>query len=256
MGMDSRMISAIERLSVIEAGQLLHDGTSEMCGAFPVIITMEVARRHGANLGVLYNYANSGDSLDGKEHVVGYASMGLYKSPLSEQEKQELLAVAKKVITGYVMNGKEPEIAVNNPKFKTDGAVFVTIRKKNALRGCIGDVQAHRPLYQSVIKNAIAACSADPRFPPMTEKELKDIDIEISILSPMNPVKDIKDIQVGKHGLVIRKGSQSGLLLPQVATEQGWNRETFLKNICAKAGLPENAWRDAELYTFSAEVIR
>ena len=254
--MDSRLISAIERLSVMDAGQLLQDGRSEMCGAFPVIITMEIARRQGANLGVLFKYANSGDALDGKEHVVGYASIGLYKNPLTEKEKKDLLALAGKAINDYVRNGKAPEIEVNNQKYNSDGAVFVTIKKNGSLRGCIGHVQAIMPLYQSVIKNAIAACSGDPRFPPMTEKELKDIDIEISILSPMNPVKDIKDIQIGKHGLVIRKGVHSGLLLPQVAGELGWDRDTYLKNLCAKAGLPEYAWKDAELYTFTAEIIK
>jgi uncharacterized protein (TIGR00296 family) len=90
----------------------------------------------------------------------------------------------------------------------------------------------------------------------MTKEELKDIDIEISILSPLNPVKDIKDIQIGKHGLVIRKGVHSGLLLPQVAGEQGWDRDAYLKNLCTKAGLPEYAWRDAELYSFTAEIIK
>jgi hypothetical protein len=254
--MDSRMISAIERLSVIDAGQLLQDGRSEMCGAFPVIIAMEVSRRYGANLGALFKYANSGDVTDEKDKVVGYASIGLYKNPLTEGERKDLLALAKKAITDYVTNGKAPEIEVNNQKYKSDGAVFVTIKKNGSLRGCIGHVQAIMPLYQSVIKNAIAACSGDPRFPPMTEEELKDIDLEISILSPLNPVKDIKDIQIGKHGLVIRKGVHSGLLLPQVAGELGWDRDAFLKNLCAKAGLPEYAWRDAELYLFTAEIIK
>jgi MEMO1 family protein len=254
--MDSKIISAIERLSVMDAGQLLQDGRSEMCGAVPVIIAIEAARRYGANLGVLFKYANSGDVTNEKDRVVGYASIGLYKSPLTEQEKKDLLALAGKAITDYVRNGKTPEIEVNNQKYKSDGAVFVTIKKNGSLRGCIGHVQAIMPLYQSVIKNAIAASSGDPRFPPMTKEELKDIDIEISILSPLNPVKDIKDIQVGKHGLVIRKGGHSGLLLPQVAGEQGWDRDAYLKNLCAKAGLPEYAWRDAELYTFTAEIIK
>ncbi len=254
--MDSRIISAIERLSVTDAGHLLENGESEMCGTFPVIIAEEVAKRHGATLGVLFNYANSGDVTNEKDRVVGYASIGLYKNPLTEEEKKELLALAKRAITDYVSNGKTPEGEIKNQKFKSDGAVFVTIKKKGSLRGCIGHTQPVMPLYQSVIKNALAACSGDPRFPPMTKDELKDIDIEISILSPLNQLKNIKDIQVGKHGLVIRKGMQSGLLLPQVATELGWDRETFLKHLCSKAGLPETAWKDAELYTFTAEIIR
>jgi uncharacterized protein (TIGR00296 family) len=90
----------------------------------------------------------------------------------------------------------------------------------------------------------------------MTMDEIGDIDVEISILSPMMPMKNVKDIQVGRHGLVIRKGTQSGLLLPQVAMENGWDRETFLEQLCAKAGLPKSAWMDSELYAFTAEIIK
>lgn len=254
--MDSRIISAVEKLSVMDAGQLLKNGESEMCGAFPVIIAMEVAKRYGATHGVLFNYANSGDVTNEKDRVVGYASIGLYKSPYTAEEKKELLTLARKAIFEHVTNGKAPEVEMKNQKFKSDGAVFVTIKKNGSLRGCIGHVQPVMSLYQSVIKNAIAACSSDPRFPPMTKEELKDIDIEISILSPLNQLKNVTDIQVGKHGLVIRKGMQSGLLLPQVATELGWDRETFLKHLCGKAGLPETAWKDAELYIFTAEIIK
>jgi len=254
--MDSKIISAAERLAVIDAGQLLQDGRSEMCGAYPVIIAIEAARRYGANLGILFKYANSGDVTNEKDRVVGYASIGFFKSPLTGDEKKELLSLANKAVTDYVTNGKAPEVDVQNRKFKTDGAVFVTIKKNGALRGCIGHVQPVMSLYKSVINNAIAASSGDPRFPPMTKDELKNIEIEISVLSPLQKIKDVKDIQVGKHGLVIRKSTQSGLLLPQVATELKWDRDTFLKNLCAKAGLPENAWRDADLYTFTAEIIR
>jgi len=254
--MDSKLISAIERLSVMNAGELVQTGKSEMCGSIPVIIAMEVAKRHGANLGVLFNYANSGDVTQEKDKVVGYASMGLIRSPYTDVEKKELLSIARNAITEFVTDKKTIEVDMKNPKLRSDGAVFVTIKEKGSLRGCIGHVQAIMPLYQSVIKNAIAASSSDPRFPPMTKDELQDIEIEISILSPMQKLKDVKNIQIGKHGLVIRKGSQSGLLLPQVPIEQGWDRQTFLKQICAKAGLPEYAWKDAELYTFTAEIIK
>jgi len=256
MDMDSKIIAAIEKLSLMNAGELVQSGESEMCGAVPVIIAMEVAKRHGANTGILFNYANSGDVTKEKDRVVGYASIGLFRSPYTNEEKKELLSIARNAVTEYVTSRKAIELDIKNPKLRTDGAVFVTIKEKGSLRGCIGHVQATMPLYQSVIKNAIAASSSDPRFPPMTKDELQDIELEISILSPMQRLKDVKNIQVGKHGLVIRKGSQSGLLLPQVATEQGWDRQTFLKHICLKAGLPEYAWKDAELYTFTAEIIK
>lgn len=254
--MDSKLISAIESLSVINAGELVQSGKSEMCAAVSVIITMEVAKRHGANLGVLFNYANSGDVTQEKDRVVGYASLGLYSSPYADNEKKELLSLARRAISEYVVDKKVIEVEMKNPKLKTDGAVFVTIKEHGSLRGCIGHVQAIMPLYQSVIRNAVAASSSDPRFPPLIKEELKDIEIEISVLSSMKRVKDFKEIEVGKHGLLIRKDARSGLLLPQVPIEQGWDRETFLRQICAKAGLPEYAWKNADLYTFTAEIIK
>lgn len=254
--MDGKVIAAIERLSASDTWELLRTGKAELCGGFPVIIVMETAKRSGANLGVVFRYANSGDVTGEKDKVVGYASIGLYKSPYTEDEKKELLTLARKAITEYVTNGKTLETEIKNPKFKTDGAVFVTIKENGSLRGCIGHIQAVMPLYQSIIKNAVAACSSDPRFPPMKREELKDMDIEISILSPFVPLKDVKDIQVGKHGLYITKGMQSGLLLPQVATEFGWDRDEFLEHLCVKAGLPKDAWKDAELYAFTAEILR
>ena len=254
--MDGKIISAVQRLSPKDTIELLRSGKSEMCGGVPVIIAMEVARRSGANLGVVFKQANSGDVTGEKDKVVGYASIGLYKSPYTEEEKKELLALARKAITEYVTNGKSPETEVKNQKFKTDGAVFVTIKENGSLRGCIGHIQAIMPLYQSIMRNAVAACSSDPRFPPMKKEELKDMEIEISILSPFMSLKDVKDIQVGKHGLYIIKDNQTGLLLPQVATEFGWNRDEFLENVCMKAGLPKDAWKDAELYTFTAEILK
>ena len=254
--MDNKIISAIERLSTKDAIELLKSGKSEMCGEVPVIIAMEVARRSGANLGVVFKQANSGDVTGEKDKVVGYASIGLYKSLYTEAEKKELLTIARNAVTEYVTNRKNPEIEIKNPKFKTDGAVFVTIKENGSLRGCIGHIQAIMPLYQSIIKNAVAACSSDPRFPPMKKEELKDMDIEISILSPFMPLKDVKDIQVGKHGLYIIKDYQNGLLLPQVASEFRWNRDEFLEHVCMKAGLPKDAWKDAELYTFTAEILK
>lgn len=254
--MDSKVIATVERLSVIDTERLLRTGEAELCGGYPVLIALEVARRAGANMGVLLNYANSGDVTGDRSKVVGYASIGLYKSPLTEEEKRELLNLARNAISEYVTNGKVPEVEMKNPKLKADGAVFVTVKRNGSLRGCIGHIQPTMPLYQSVIKNAIAACSSDRRFPPMKKDELKDMDVEVSVLSPLEPLKDVRNIQVGKHGLIIVKGMQSGLLLPQVATEFGWDRETFLEHLCSKAGLPKDSWKDAELYTFTAEIIK
>jgi len=254
--MDGKIISAIERLSAGDTAKLLQNGQSELCGVYPVLITMEIARRAGAGYGMLFNYANSGDVTNEKEKVVGYASMGFISNPLSEKEKKELLTMAKDTIEEYVSSGRVAERNIQNPQFKADGAVFVTIKKNGALRGCIGNIQPVMSLSQSVIKNAIAASSSDPRFPPVRKEELKDIEVEVSILSPLLPLKDTRGIQIGKHGLVIRKGERSGIFLPQVATEFGWDRDTFLEQLCVKAGLPKSAWKDAELHIFTAEVIK
>ncbi|MEW6417475.1 MAG: AmmeMemoRadiSam system protein B [Nitrospirota bacterium] len=254
--MDGKAIASVERLSVMDTERLLRTGEAELCGGYPVLIATEAVRRAGANMGVLLKYANSGDVTNDRNRVVGYASIGLYKSLLTEKEKKELLGLARNTITEYVTNGKVSEIEMKNPKLKADGAVFVTIKRNGLLRGCIGHIQPIMPLYQSVIKNAVAACSSDLRFTPMKKDELNDMDVEVSVLSPLEPLKDVKNVQVGKHGLVIVKGMQSGLLLPQVAQELGWDRGTFLEQICAKAGLPRGAWKDADLYTFTAEIIK
>jgi len=256
MAMDGKIISAIERLSAGDTARLLQSGQAELCGVYPVLITMEIARRAGADYGTLFRYANSGDVTNEKERVVGYSSIGFISSPLSDKEKKELLTLARDTIEEYVSSGRVAERNIQNPQFKADGAVFVTIKKNGALRGCIGHVQPVMALYQSVIKNAVAASSSDQRFPPVRKEELKDIEVEVSVLSPLLPLKDVRNIQVGKHGLVIRKGDRSGILLPQVAAEFGWDRDTFIEMVCMKAGLPKNAWKDAELHIFTAEVIK
>ncbi len=253
--MDNKVISAIERLSLKDTENLLRKGEGEFCGGYSLIIAIEAARMAGANIGMTFKYANSGDITGDKERVVGYASIGLFKEPLTDEEKKELISLARETIQEYVTKRQVIDKETRNPKFKTDGAVFVTIKEKGQLRGCIGHVQPHMPLYRSVIENSIAASSEDPRFMPVTKDELKDLDIEITLLSPLLPVNNINNIIIGKHGLVISKYGHSGILLPQVPVEFGWDRDTFLKQICYKAGLPPDAWKDAELYYFTAEII-
>jgi len=135
-------------------------------------------------------------------------------------------------------------------------AAFVTIRRGDELRGCIGHVEADRPLADVVARAAAAAALEDPRFPPVTVAELDEISVEISVLGPMRRVTDLSTIEVGRHGLVVQSGSKRGLLLPQVPTEWGWDRDTFLDQLCLKAGLPRGAWRaGAEILCFEAEVF-
>ena len=139
---------------------------------------------------------------------------------------------------------------------ETAGAAFVTIHIKGALRGCIGQLGPNEPLPRVVRDCAIAACSADPRFDPVTPAELWELEIEVSLLGPLEPVASPEDVEIGRHGLVVEQGRQRGLLLPQVATEWKWDREVFLSQTCHKAGLARDAWmRGATLWRFEAEVF-
>jgi AmmeMemoRadiSam system protein A len=176
---------------------------------------------------------------------------------LNDDERQTLLKIARTTID-YVVQGKRPpEFKVETPILTEHRGAFVTIHKHNALRGCIGYVQAFKPLYLTVSEMAEAASLRDPRFFPVTPAEVADIDIEISVLTPIREIQDVNEIQVGKHGIIIERDNQSGLLLPQVATEYGWDRETFLDHTCRKAGLPKRCWKeqDTVIKVFAAEVF-
>lgn len=255
--MDMKTIDAIERMSIEDVQKYLMTGEGEMCGGYPVLYTMSVARNLGATNGVLYKYANSGDVTGDRDRVVGYAAIGLYDSPLSEAGKSRLLELARNTIHNYVTGGSTPDYEINDKRLKANGSTFVTIKTgKGMLRGCMGNIQPNMPLYHSVIMNAVNACSRDPRFMPMKEDELKGIDIEVTVLSPMERIIDTDEIEIGRHGLYIIKDNHSGILLPQVPVEFGWDRSTFLKQVCKKAGLPEDAWKEANLFKFTADIIR
>lgn len=253
---DLKTIDAIERMSLEDVQRLLASREGEMCGGSPVLFTMTVARNLGATNGILYKYANSGDVTGDRSRVVGYAAIGLYKSPLIHSEKSRLLQFARDTIFSYVKDKKRPRITIEDKRLKANGATFVTIKTNGGiLRGCMGNIMPTMPLYESVITNAVNATSRDPRFQPMREEELADIDVEVTVLSPLEPMKDKNDFEIGKHGLYIVKGYNRGILLPQVPVEFGWDGDTFLKQLCKKAGLPEDAWKEASLYRFTAEII-
>ena len=175
---------------------------------------------------------------------------------LSADDQNVLLQIARRTVEQYVREGTVPEIEVNSPALKQIGASFVTLKKDGRLRGCIGHIIARVSLHRCVQEMAVAACSQDRRFLPVRPRELNHLEYEISVLSPLEEVNDISEIEVGRDGLYLRKGGFSGLLLPQVATEQGWNRDEFLMHTCRKAGLPPDAWRSgAELYRFQAQIF-
>jgi AmmeMemoRadiSam system protein A len=176
---------------------------------------------------------------------------------LSAEEKEKLREVAFHAIRCRCLGEAMPDIAVEAPRLKEPGAAFVCIHKGKDLRGCIGMIEARAPLWETIKRMAVQAAFEDPRFCGLAGDELDEIDIEISVLTPMRRIGDPSEIEIGNHGLFIRRGIRSGLLLPQVATEHNWNREQFVKWTCHKAGLPEEAWKDenVELYVFSADVF-
>jgi AmmeMemoRadiSam system protein B/AmmeMemoRadiSam system protein A len=250
----------------------------EACGILPVLITMDYARRMGAKRGVLLRQANSGDTAGPKNQVVGYAAIGFWSdaapaagkgkdeakpagktrsaSHLDAAARRELLGIARRAIEGTVRDGRAPQAASDNPSLQAKQGAFVTITIGGELRGCIGTFREDTPLWRTVAGMAVAAAQQDPRFPPLTEAELKKIHLEISALTPMKPVDDVGEIEVGRHGLYITKGMHSGVLLPQVPVEYGWDRRTFLEQTCRKAGLGKDEWKSgAQIQSFEAEVF-
>ncbi len=179
---------------------------------------------------------------------------------LSTEERRTLLQIARQSIAGFLKNKKVPEFKVTFPRLTQPQGVFVTLRKNGELRGCIGRIiEEKTPLYQLVSQMAIAAAVEDHRFQPTDLAEIKDIDIEISVLSPLKKIKNpLKEIEVGKHGVVIQQGSRSGVFLPQVATENNWNLEEYMGQLCIqKAGLDWDEWKNGRvnIYVFTAKIF-
>jgi hypothetical protein len=235
------------------------------CGIYPLITFLIYAQLKDADIKIL-KYANSGDTAGSKEKVVGYVSAVLYQKnkeekmdefTLNNEEKITLLKIARETLESYLKEGKIPQFKVESNRLKEKRGAFVTLKKKGSLRGCIGRIVADTPLFQVISKIAIDSALNDPRFPPVKYEELEDIEIEISVLTPFTKVENLEEIKVGRDGLMIRKGFYSGLLLPQVPLEYGWDRETFLKHTCLKAGLNPDAYKDKDtfIYKFSAIVF-
>ncbi len=176
---------------------------------------------------------------------------------LTDQDKHLLHAIAKDAIAARLSGRECGNRTIDSGILKEKRGAFVTLKKNNRLRGCIGYIDAIQPLEQTIRETAIAAAFHDPRFPQLRPEEFERLSFEISVLSPLRQISDIQEIEVGKHGLYITAGRHSGLLLPQVATEHGWGRIPFLEETCHKAGLPPQAWRDKDtkIYIFSVDVF-
>jgi MEMO1 family protein len=265
--MDHNTLGAVEAWDYYDLSRNLQSRVWEACGGGPIVAAMIAAERLGANHAALLKYANSGDVTGDRSRVVGYSAFALYKSAsgasavqpfsLTVKEKQELLSVARASAETAVRERKTYKPPAPSPALQQDRGAFVTITKNGELRGCIGYIPPLQPLIETVRDVAAFASLRDPRFPPVTPAELGELHYEVSVLSPLRHVLDVAEIQVGQHGLLMKKGDREGVLLPQVPIDEGWDRKTFLEETARKAGLPASAWKDedTDIFLFSAVVF-
>jgi MEMO1 family protein len=254
--------------------QDLQEEKAEACGGGPVIAVMIASRELGANESRVLSYRNSGDVTGDRSGVVGYAAAVFYRNPgaaekagarkragislgLQEEEKKTLRRIALAAIEGKLKGVRSVPAEKLGSNLQEKRGAFVSLHKSGRLRGCIGQIVPTKPLQQTIADMAVAAAFDDPRFDPLTLREMKDLELEISVLTPMERLKNPDEIEIGRHGLYLKKGFCSGLLLPQVAVEYGWDRNTFLEETCRKAGLSRGAWKEkgTEIYIFSADIF-
>ena len=269
--MDKLTISIMETGDYAKLKKSVNDKKCELCGHDSLISFFSALDELKAQKGRLVKYENSGDAVprSRSQGVVGYMSMIFESDEAKKEEKtmnyyndeqrKYLLELARNSIVYALKNKKEfvPQ-KPSDIKMNEQRAVFVTLKINDELRGCIGSMVATESLYQAVAGMAFGAAFEDPRFSPVTEAELKKIDIEISVLTPMQKVSSWKELKIGIDGVYIKKGYRSGVFLPQVATETGWDLETFLSNLCThKAGLPADCYKDptAEIYKYQVELF-
>ena len=246
------------------------------CGEQTILAAMAASKYLGASTGAIVSYANSGDALVGdRDRVVGYGAVvfqgsaprsgdrpfpdtprDIEPAPLSPSLQRYLLNFARKSLTQFIETDTLPLPRPADPLLYARQGAFVTLKRHGELRGCIGHMGDDLPLCHVVGSMALQAAFNDRRFPHLKDSELEEIDIEISVLTPLKPVDGPADIVVGRDGVMLRKSDRSAVFLPQVAPEQGWSRDEMLGHLCRKAGLSETAWKDgASFYTFQAQVF-
>ncbi len=268
---DHKTLKAIEEWDYLSMARNFDPRVNvwEACGGYPIIAAMIASERLGASQAKVLKYANSGDTAGDKSRVVGYGAVAFVKAParagsseppfsLSQREKDELLKIARKSVETAVRDHKQYEYSpVAFEALEQERGAFVTLKENGQLRGCIGYVAPVKPLSITVRDVAMFAALRDTRFQPVSARELGALEYEISVLSPLRRVLDVKEIRVGQHGLIMKKGDIEGLLLPQVPVEEKWDRTTFLDETCYKAGLPKNCWQDADtdIFRFTALVF-
>ena len=235
----------------------IHRLVCTYCGEGALTTVMIAAKAMGADHAHLWKYATSADVPSGKkEKVVGYAAVAFIQSSQEKQEptfsapketQKKLLQMARATIEKGILE-KRPEkfdYPPGDPLLDQPSAVFVTLKEKGELRGCIGATEPRFPLGKAVQYFAFASAFQDPRFPPLSQEETAKVDIEISILSPLKRIQSAQEIIPTFHGVVVKQGGRSGIFLPQVWGETGWPKEVFLDQLCSqKAGLSARAWQD------------
>lgn len=262
---DELTLSFLKRMDAEGLYYGLREGRLQMCSGFAVVSGLILAKEMGHDrLDVLYHTDSSlvtGIREKG-QWTVGYASCAIDRTGVQEMlntiQKKKLLEIARKSIWVYLTAGEELQLKEGDVVLNSELGAFVTLHKGGQLRGCIGNIVGSGPLYITVRDMAVEAAVRDPRFSPVDVEELPELDIEISVLSPLEKVASADEIELGRDGVMVRRGFNSGVFLPQVATETGWSKEEFLDNLCAhKAGLEPGAWRDkaTQLYRFGAEVF-
>lgn len=265
---DHKTLNALQAWDYFSMSRNFQSRVWEACGGAPIVAAMIAVEHMGANQAKLLRYANSGDVTGDRSYVVGYSAVALVKAPgqqatekpysLTDQEKSALLSVAQKSVTTAVRDQRayDPGNTVDQALSEERGA-FVTIKENGDLRGCVGYTSPVKPLYLTVRDTAIFAALRDPRFRPVSVQELPKLEYEISVLSPLRHVQDVREIVVGKHGLYMKNGNSEGLLLPQVAVDEHWDRTKFLEQTCGKAGMQPNCWKEdgTDIFVFTAVVF-
>ncbi len=267
--LDKSTIELVKAQSVPTIIRKMERNENILCGGAAVAAALLYAQNLG-NAGVdVLGYADSADAgVPGvtADKVVGYFAAAVTAGPaapaqaeftLSADDKKELLSLARRAVELYVRESKVLDSATPNANLRAPRGAFVTLTEGGDLRGCIGFTEPLFPLAETVVRAGVYAATEDPRFRPVSPAELKSLAYEISVLTPLKKVENPGLVQVGRHGLVVAKDGRRGLLLPQVATENGWDREEFLRQTCIKAGLEPDAWRKgAEISSFEAIVFR
>lgn len=274
--LDGAVRKAVEDYDIKRLDSILQSGKGEACGGGAILACMHAARNLGAREAVITGYGNSSQSTGDESSVVGYLGAAFLRSEVtgdpktyvidetleadkiwSAEDRNALNLLARQSIASVVHDTDRPSIRGVSRLLRKPHGAFVTIKSGGELRGCMGSALADSSLVELVINMAASAASRDPRFEPVREEELADLEVEVSVLSPLTRCEEVELVEIGRHGLAITKGNRSGVLLPQVAVEEQWDRDTFLQQICVKAGMPAQAWRDsaAVIYTFEVEIM-